>query len=231
MAYPFSEKRFRFPCMALNNHVNSPLWIIHPGSQATFCPLCSAAKWTLCPVLLKHLFHFFHRLAFLVYFGQHTLWATEESVHSGFIWALQKPSTLAPNTRCAWPCRALAVLLWNIKNVMAAGSEREIPTQVPPLIKRKNYFGLPPACSRQLWSNELLFQDLSSDLLLWQVRAYQPHPFCGKTDLVKAARLSSRCRLLQGRYIRRVSVAEPRKMGCCIRANAISSFKIEKTYN
>lgn len=54
---------------------------------------------------------------------------------------------------------------------MTAGSGHEIPTQVPLLIKRKNYSGVLPAGRRQLCSRELWWQDLPSDLLGWQIGA------------------------------------------------------------
>lgn len=48
---------------------------------------------------------------------------------------------------------------------MTVGSEHEIPTQVPLLIKRKNYSGVLPAGRRQLCSRELWWQDLLTTCL------------------------------------------------------------------
>lgn len=115
---------------------------------------------------------------------------------------------------------------------MAAGSEHEIATQVPLLIKRKNYFGLLPACCRQLCSSELWFQDLPNDLLLWQTRGYQSHLLCGNVVLAKCGegcqQDADHCKEDKSGQS---WMSEPRKIGRCVRANTISSFESEKTYN
>ena len=87
--------------------------ILEAGLPSAPCAVLLNGPSALCSWSTFSLFS--HPLAFLVYFGQHTLWATEGSVHSDFLWALQKPCTPAPDTRCAWPCRALAVRLWEHK--------------------------------------------------------------------------------------------------------------------
>lgn len=162
----------------------TPLRISHPGRQAG-SPLSAAMlNWPSALCFWSSSSHFCHHAASLVYFVQHTLWAVGWSVQSNFIWTLQKPSTLVPSTRCEWPSWALWVCLWENKNVAAAGAGHEMPTQVPLLMERKSSLACLLHC-RQLWSNELLFQDLSSDLLWWQIGGYQPHLFGGNAGSVR----------------------------------------------
>ena len=97
--------------------------------------------------------------------------------------------------------------------------------------KKENYFGLPSVCCRELYSNELLFRDLSSDSLSWQIRGYQPHLFCSRTGLVRCwegcQQDTDDCK---GVKSGESQVSEPRE-NRSVCPGKYSSFKIEKTCN
>lgn len=108
MAYPLSEKRFRVPCMALNNGENSPPRITQPGSPDWRPPASAAAvNWPSVPCFQNSFSHFFHCVPFLVYFLLHILsdgMICPVWFHLG---SWETIPSLCLNTRCVQPSWAL----------------------------------------------------------------------------------------------------------------------------